>query len=146
MRRAGLRPRRTIRGSHTNEERHDGALMPRSTPTNSNHVAAIESDGGVGAGRSVLRRQLTIGVRASPIQSLLAPERPRSRSALGPISRSVLPVPRLSHTTNGATYFDYHHTDADTLDKVDPKLLQTNATMMAVVAYVLAEMPERLAQ
>jgi len=52
----------------------------------------------------------------------------------------------MSHTTNGATYFDYHHTEADTLDKVDPKVLEDNATMMAVVAYVLAEMPDRLAR
>jgi hypothetical protein len=41
-------------------------------------------------------------------------------------------------------YFDIHHTAADALDKVDPEELRQNVAAMAVLAYVLAEMPGRL--
>jgi carboxypeptidase Q len=43
-----------------------------------------------------------------------------------------------------ARYFDYHHTEADTLDKVDPKDLARTVAAMAVLAYVVADMPPRL--
>ena len=42
---------------------------------------------------------------------------------------------------DGARYFDYHHSQADTLDKVDPKVLSMNVAVLAVVAYVLADLP-----
>jgi len=35
-------------------------------------------------------------------------------------------------------YFDYHHTAADTLDKVDPKELRENGALVGVLAYALA--------
>jgi hypothetical protein len=41
-------------------------------------------------------------------------------------------------------YFKYHHTDADTIDKVDPNMLLQNLQVMATVAYVLAEIPETI--
>jgi carboxypeptidase Q len=41
-------------------------------------------------------------------------------------------------------YFDYHHTEADTLDKVDPADLALDVAALAVFAYVVADMPERL--
>lgn len=44
------------------------------------------------------------------------------------------------------TYFNYHHTAADTLDKVDPRELSENAAVMAVMAYAIAEIPEPLAR
>jgi len=54
-------------------------------------------------------------------------------------------VPALSPRTTGAHYFDWHHTEADTLDKVDPVEFRKNAAMLSVVAYVLADMDGRLA-
>ena len=54
-------------------------------------------------------------------------------------------VPGLSPRTTEAHYFDWHHTEADTLDKVDPVEFRKNATMLSVVAYVLADMDGRLA-
>jgi len=45
---------------------------------------------------------------------------------------------------DGRRYFDYHHTAADTLDKVDPQELRENAAAMAVMGYALAQMPELL--
>jgi Peptidase family M28/PA domain len=54
-------------------------------------------------------------------------------------------VPALSPRTTGAHYFDWHHTEADTLDKVDPVEFGKNAAMLSVVTYVLADMDGRLA-
>jgi Zn-dependent M28 family amino/carboxypeptidase len=42
------------------------------------------------------------------------------------------------------TYFDYHHTAADTLDKIDPRELRENAAVVAVLAYALATMDAEL--
>jgi Zn-dependent M28 family amino/carboxypeptidase len=53
-------------------------------------------------------------------------------------------VPALSPRTVGAHYFDWHHTEADTLDKVDPVEFRKNAAMLSVVTYVLADMDGRL--
>ncbi len=54
-------------------------------------------------------------------------------------------VPSLSPRTVGDHYFDWHHTEADTLDKVDPDSFRKNTAMLSVVAYVLADMDGRLA-
>jgi hypothetical protein len=40
------------------------------------------------------------------------------------------------------TYFNYHHSAADTLDKVDRQELAENASAMAVLAYAIADMPQ----
>jgi Zn-dependent M28 family amino/carboxypeptidase len=62
---------------------------------------------------------------------------------ISPLTRDG--VPGLSLDTVGEHYFDWHHTQADTLDKVDPADLRRAAGMLAVMGYVLADMPERLA-
>jgi len=54
-------------------------------------------------------------------------------------------VPALAPRTVGDHYFDWHHTEADTLDKVDPESFKKNTAMLSVVAYVLADMDGRLA-
>jgi hypothetical protein len=54
-------------------------------------------------------------------------------------------VPSLSPTTTGEHYFDWHHTQADTVDKVNPTEFKKNTALLAVLAYILADMPGRLA-
>jgi len=44
----------------------------------------------------------------------------------------------------GVRYFDWHHTDADTVDKIKPEELRLNIAAMAVMTYILADMPEKL--
>jgi Zn-dependent M28 family amino/carboxypeptidase len=53
-------------------------------------------------------------------------------------------LPAFGVMQDGRTYFNYHHTAADTLDKIVPRELQENAAVMAVMGFALAEMPERL--
>ncbi|MCH7534979.1 MAG: hypothetical protein IH948_04425 [Bacteroidetes bacterium] len=52
----------------------------------------------------------------------------------------------MGHRVEGSKYFDYHHTHADTIDKVDPVELSRNVAMLATVAYILADMPQRLGE
>ena len=48
--------------------------------------------------------------------------------------------------TDSQRYFDYHHTPADTFDKVNVVSLRRNLAAMAFMAYALAEFPERLSE
>ena len=54
-------------------------------------------------------------------------------------------VPGLGLQTVGTHYFDWHHTASDTLDKVEPEHLRSSLAAMAVMAYILADMPGTLA-
>jgi hypothetical protein len=40
----------------------------------------------------------------------------------------------------GEHYFDWHHTEADTLDKVNPDNLRRAIGLLAVTGFVLADM------
>ena len=51
-------------------------------------------------------------------------------------------VPSFAPVQDSRTYFNYHHTAADTFDKVDPKHLNENAAVVAVLAYALADSGE----
>ena len=52
----------------------------------------------------------------------------------------------LGFRVEGSKYFDYHHSHADTLDKIDPAELSRCTAVMAVAAYILADMPEKLGE
>ncbi len=53
-------------------------------------------------------------------------------------------VPAFGILSDSRTYFHYHHTAADTLDKIVPTELRENAAAMAVLAYALAQMKDPL--
>lgn len=53
-------------------------------------------------------------------------------------------VPGAGFRVDGSRYFWYHHTAADTADKLDPEEVQRGVAAMAIFAYVVAEMPEAL--
>ncbi|HEY3743592.1 MAG TPA: M20/M25/M40 family metallo-hydrolase [Bryobacteraceae bacterium] len=146
----GLKPRRTIRVVlFTNEENGGaGGRAYREMIGNQikNHVAAIEMDGGAEkiSGYAMDKRILDKFVG---VERLLAPigadhfTPGGGGSDIGPIVRDG--VPGLSPLTSGGHYFDWHHTKADTVDKIDPKELREHVAAMAVISYILADMPER---
>lgn len=161
----GLRPRRTLRVVlWTNEENGlAGAEAYRDSvrETIANHVAALESDGGVeriaGFGVRCIRgerdsldavsqaRALERLRRIAPLLAGLGADEVNDHGGgadIGPLMR--LGVPGLAHRTVGEHYFDWHHTPSDMLDKVDPIELRKHVAAIAVLAYVLADMPERL--
>ena len=61
---------------------------------------------------------------------------------IGPIMREG--VPGMGLKVDGSRYFWYHHTAADTIDKVDQDEFNRCIATMAVMAYVVADMEERL--
>ncbi len=153
LRKLGLRPRRTIRVVlYTNEE--NGIRGARAYPKAheaelAHHVAAIETDSGGYAPRGfrVQGSDQTVA-QVKDIVSLLAPiGATEVEAGHGGVDISTLApagVPLLGLWVEGSRYFDIHHTHADTLDKVDPKDLRAGVAAMAVMAWVLAEMPGRL--
>jgi hypothetical protein len=154
----GLQPRRTLRVVFwTNEENGGmGGVAYRDWVGDQvkNHVAAIEMDGGAEkpagfgiSGRSDMQGMLA---RVREIGRLLeridaGSIQPGGGGAdISPLMRDG--VPGLAVRTVGTHYFDWHHTRADTIDKVKLEDLRANIAAMAVMAYVLADMPDGLRQ
>ena len=54
-------------------------------------------------------------------------------------------IPSLSYDGTG-DYFVIHHTQADTVDKIDPADVSRAAAAIAVLTYVVADMPTRLGE
>jgi carboxypeptidase Q len=152
MKSLGLRPRRTVRVVlFTNEENGlRGGQAYRDAHQSETHVAAFESDSGVfkprgfGFTGSDAARAVVKG-----IASLLEPIEAGSVGAdgggadIGPLVRARK-VPSFSLDVDNARYFLLHHTPADTLDKLDPGDVARCAATVAVMAYVVADLPERL--
>ncbi|MBP7375379.1 MAG: hypothetical protein KA956_02755, partial [Pyrinomonadaceae bacterium] len=61
---------------------------------------------------------------------------------IDPLTRAG--VPSFAPWFNGQTYFNYHHTAADTFDKIDPRHMAENAALVAVLAYGLANLERPL--
>jgi carboxypeptidase Q len=56
----------------------------------------------------------------------------------------ALGVPGMGLNVDGTRYFWYHHTDSDTIDKLNAREFNECVAAMAVLAYVIADLPERL--
>ena len=54
-------------------------------------------------------------------------------------------VPTMELDVDGSRYFWYHHSEGDTLDKLDPAEMARCVAAMAVMAYVVADLPSGLA-
>lgn len=150
-----IKPKRTIRViAWMNEEngtRGGRGYAEEQTPNIAKHFAALESD--LGASHPV---------------GILFTAKPEVQAFLAPISNILLSqgagvsqiqpggvgadtgfltqqgVPSFAPYFNTQTYFNYHHTEADTMDKVDPRGLAETASVMAVFAYGLANLEQPL--
>ena len=114
-----------------------------------NHVAAIEMDGGAeaprGYGASTDHHSFDLLIQIAKLLEKIGADQIRpggGGSDIQPLVRDG--VPGLSETTAGTHYFDWHHSEADTLDKVNPDDFRKNVASLAVMSYILADMPERL--
>lgn len=145
LKRAGVRPSRTVRAVlFANEEFGiDGGKAYAREFGVQKHVAAIESDmGGF--------PPVGWSVNASPqlmswLWPLLASTSLPARQGWGGADISPLAsqgVPLIGLVPDNTRYFDYHHTNADTLDKVNPEHLQAGAVAMARLAWALANASE----
>lgn len=150
-----LRPKRTLRVIAWMDEENGGSGSKAYATDHSadfaNYAAAIESDAGAA-------HPLGFDAKMSPpalelLQPILDVLEGVGANALMPSSyppgadiaaMSEAGVPALGIMQDGRTYFHYHHTAADTLDKVVPSELRENAAAMAVMGYALAGMKEPL--
>lgn len=155
MKRLGLRPRRTVRVVlWTNEESGvDGGRAYRDAHAADlgKHVLAMESDNGafnpkgyVFAGSdsaAVIIQQI-----ASLLRTINATGLQRSKESpeadIGPLVERG--VPGIGLDVENDRYFWYHHSQGDTLDKLDPGEVARCVAAMAVMAYVAADLPEAL--
>jgi carboxypeptidase Q len=154
MKKLNLRPRRTVRVVlWTNEEngtRGGNAYRDQHRAELASHVMMLESDNGVfrplGFGfsggetaRQKLKAIATLlrGVGADAIV-------PGGGGAdINPSTREGR-IPGLALAVDESKYFLIHHTPADTVDKIDPVEMAKCAAAVAVMAYVVADLPERL--
>lgn len=162
LKRLGLTPRRTVRVVFwTNEENGlagGKAYREWIGAKVANHVAAIEMDGGaekpLGFGFGGFAHTASdpasdrAMARLEEIGKLLERigageiRRGGGGADISPLTREG--VPSLGLHTVGTRYFDWHHSNADTVDKINPEDFRLNIATMAVMSYVLADMPERL--
>ncbi|MGD8278930.1 MAG: M28 family metallopeptidase [Gemmatimonadota bacterium] len=149
----GLRPKRTIRAvGWVNEEnglRGGNAYRDAHADELDSHVLAIESDEGVfrplgfsfsgsDSAYRVIRNvaSLLAGFGADSVT------RGGGGADIGPIMNEG--VPGMSPRVDGSRYFWYHHSDADNVDKLDPVDVARVTAAMAIMAYVVADLPEPL--
>ena len=149
-----LKPKRTIRViAWMNEE--NGLRGSKQYAKNhekewSNHFAVMETDGGAG-------HPLGLNVKGKPeIKKMLAPVLATLQESgaggtnfVEHVGADIEPmeeanIPAFSPIQDSRFYFNYHHTAADTLDKIMPKELGENSAVVAVAAYALANLEQPL--
>ncbi len=149
LQKLGIRPQRTIRfiawmdeesgseGAQTYATEHAAELK--------DHVGALESDLGCDHPTGIVFAGAPqLGEWLAPVAHELAPIGAAVVSHGKDVGEDVAPlvekgVPGFTPAQDSRFYFNYHHTAADTFDKVDPRHLGENAAVMAVLAYALAD-------
>jgi carboxypeptidase Q len=156
MKKLNLRPRRTVRVVLWTNEENGGrgglAYRDRHRPELGSHVMMLESDGGVfrplgfGFTGSDSARH-TVAAIATLLRGIGADQIAPSGGGAD-IGPSVLEakIPSMSLDVDGSKYFLIHHTPADTIDKIDPAEMAKCAAAVAVMAYVVADLPQRLGE
>ena len=150
-----LRPRRTIRVIAWMNEENGGAgsaaYGEEQAANVPKHFAAIESDLGASHPLGILFTGKAEALPFfAPITAVLRDQgagiaqlQPGGvGSDIGPLTQRG--VPSFAPYFDTRTYFNYHHTAADTFDKIDPNELALCVATMAVVAYTVADLPQPL--
>jgi carboxypeptidase Q len=155
IRQLGLKPKRTIRiVAWMNEENGTAgargyAALHKAEITN--HVAAIESDLGAShpigfhahASHEAVKKLSLLSKQMESFGAGLSDRVEDSpETDISPLD--ALGVPSFGIWQDSRTYFDFHHTTADTFDKIVPRELAENAAVMALLACTIANLPEPL--
>ena len=149
-----LKPRRTIRviawmneenglaGSKQYAKDHEKEIP--------NHFAAMETDNGAGHPIGIhVKGKFEIKKLLAPVSAVLQESGAGGTNFSEHIGADIEPlekagIPAFSPIQDSRFYFNYHHTAADTLDKIVPKELAENSAVVAVAAYALANMEQPL--
>jgi len=152
----GIKPRRSVRfiAWMSEEEGSEGAAayMADHKADFANHIGAIESDLGADhptgiyyAGKPALGEWLRpVAQVLDAIGAPILEHSPETGEDIAGLTDNG--VPSFAPIQDSRFYFNYHHTAADTFDKVDPRHLNENAAIMAVLSYALADSPEPAAR
>lgn len=152
--RSGFKPRRTIRFVlFTGEEQGLlGSLAYAKTHKDEmqNHVAAVILDNGQGPVTALNMARPDLVPAVEPFVASL--------SAFGNITANaetefgtdtaafiLAGLPGINLNQDSPEYRYTHHSNVDTFDKVDPAILERDATVQGLVAFWIADRPERLA-
>ncbi|MDR9418774.1 M28 family metallopeptidase [Gracilimonas sp.] len=153
---AGIQPKRTIRVVlWTNEENGlRGAneyhrWVKDEEQSLDNHVLAMESDAGVfdPIGFGFSGTDEAYQVLSEIGQTLVSIESGKVTKGgggadIGPLMQDG--VPGMGLVVDGSKYFWYHHTASDTMDKLDKEDFNECIATMAVFAYAVADIDQRL--
>lgn len=148
-----LRPRRTVRVVlFTNEENGlAGGRTYRETHLDElpKHVMALESDSGGFTPRGfrsnaneetlAILREISTLLESAGSDTVT---RGGGGADIGPMA--VDGVVLVGFRPDGQRYFDYHHTEEDTIDKVHPRELNLGAGVIASMVYVVADLEQAL--
>src|SRR5438105_3492265 len=155
IQRLHMRPTRTLRVIAWMDEENGGrghdAYAKMHANEFANYAAVMESD--LGAAHPLgFNAKVTATALGwlKPVQNILASfganiikqTNHSPGSDIAPMANAG--VPALGIMQDSRTYFNYHHTAADTLDKIAPQELRENVAAMAVMGYALASLPESL--
>ncbi len=149
-----FKPKRTIRViAWMNEENGEAGSKQYAKDHEkefSNHFAAMETDGGAGHPIGVnVKANAEVKKMFAPVAAILQESGAGILNLVEHCGADIEPlekagVPTFSPIQDNRFYFNYHHTAADTLDKIVPKELAENSTVVAVLAYALANMEQPL--
>lgn len=150
-----IKPKRTIRFiAWMNEEnggRGSAAYFDAEKNNIANHFAAIEADLGAShpLGFQFAGKPEALPYFAAISKVLLSQGAGQTQLQGGGVGADTAPltrvgVPSFAPWFNQQTYFNYHHTAADTFDKIDPRQMAENASLVAVLAYGLANLEQPL--
>jgi Zn-dependent M28 family amino/carboxypeptidase len=149
-----LKPKRTIRViAWMNEENGEAGSKQYAKDHEKeipNHFAAMETDGGAGHPIGVnIKGKPEVKKMFAPVADILQESGAGILDLVEHCGADIEPlekagVPAFSPIQDNRFYFNYHHTAADTLDKIVPKELAENSAVVAVVAYALANMEQPL--
>ncbi len=153
LKRLKLQPRRTIRVVAWMNEENGGrggrAYFDANQATLARQVAAIESDSGSGRPFGI-KASVAPGIEKlfAPLQTALQPIGAHAFSRRDVLSSGDLHtletggVPSFEPIVDGHDYFYYHHSAADTLDKVNPDNLRRHVALLSTLSWHLANMPQ----
>jgi len=146
LRQAGLAPRRTVRVVLFTAEEYGlaGAKAYHEQHGAEHHVAAFETDYGMAAPDAIGVGGGDAGMQAMapllPLFGRFGIRRFQSRVYGSDVEALVKDgAVAFNLQPDGRHYFDIHHTEADTLDKVRPEDIRRNAAAIALLAWVIAE-------
>jgi carboxypeptidase Q len=149
-----LRPKRTIRVIAWMNEENGLAGSKQYAKDHEkewpNHFAAMETDGGAGHPIGLnIKGKFEIKKLLGPVLAVLQESGAAGVNFAEHIGADIEPienagVPAFSPIQDSRFYFNYHHTAADTLDKIVPKELAENSAVVAVLSYALANIEQAL--